>query len=366
MGRYEPGPHRLDAAKYNAIGIAALPGTNNGDARLIVGGPAAEYEVCPATLTINHLFDHALDALEPTTSASELFTNLTLVRCGGDLFGRGQPDVTVVQFLVTNEFEQRFSTSAAFTTTPTIQLSLIDTRVSERSIFSAAVAGTLAGQTRIASFGGGTMGIAVERHQDLVDPTKVASAAFNLHSAGEQSTADVIGIGPCALGPRAGCGQAQRNSVELSLGRSNRGNAVVWSWRNGDPTPIADFGDPTTTSEYALCVYAGPAADVITEINVPPSSAGWHAVRRGFRYQDPAGTADGVRRMSLTRPSEQSARITVKAKGASLPPQDLAAPLQTPVVVQLRHTDSATCFESSFDAGEILTNQPGHFEARTP
>ena len=54
-----------------------------------------------------------------------------------------------VQFLVFNEFEQRLSTSRPVTCFDDIKISNIDTRSSDHSIFSAAVMGTLTGQTRI-------------------------------------------------------------------------------------------------------------------------------------------------------------------------------------------------------------------------
>jgi hypothetical protein len=49
--RFETGAQvELDAARYNAIGFQAIPGANNGDNELFLGGPQAEYEGCPATV----------------------------------------------------------------------------------------------------------------------------------------------------------------------------------------------------------------------------------------------------------------------------------------------------------------------------
>lgn len=246
LGRYEPGLDRIDAAQYNGIGLSALPGTNDGDSRLVLGGPSAEYDACPSMLILNHFLDHAL---EPSARTSQLLTTLTLVPCGAELFGRVPPTPTVVQFLVVNEFEQRFSTSRPFATQQSLQLSLIDTTVPTRSIFSAGILGTLAAQTRIRGVADGIMGIAVEGHYDLADPTRVATAAFNLHSEGEQSTGDVVTVGPCAAGPRTGCRSAQSNSLSLSRAPAERGDRAVWKWRNGEATAAADLGDPTTTSD---------------------------------------------------------------------------------------------------------------------
>ena len=44
-------------AKHNAVGIRAIEGAVNDDKELILGGDGAEYEGCPETLILNHLFD---------------------------------------------------------------------------------------------------------------------------------------------------------------------------------------------------------------------------------------------------------------------------------------------------------------------
>jgi hypothetical protein len=92
---------------------------------------------------------------------------------------------------VFNEFEQRFSTSRTvdclFHAT---QLSRIDTRNPARSIFSAGVAGTLGGQTRIRGVGGvsplgsGLLGVA-QANLDLdFLGLRIGSAAYDLHQQG--------------------------------------------------------------------------------------------------------------------------------------------------------------------------------------
>jgi hypothetical protein len=359
---YEAALERIDAATYNGIGMAALVGANNGDDALVVGGPAAEYEGCPSTLLVNHVADFAL---EPTARTSHLITMLSVASCGADLFGRSRLGGALAQIAVYNEFEQRFLTSRVFTTARPMQMSMIDTAQPTRSIFSASVLGTLAAQTRIQG-SGSIMAIAIEEHHDLDDATRIATAALNTHSEGDPGSDTVFALGPCSGGPRPLCRDAQRNSLALSLGETDARDALVWTWRNGEATAIAEFGDPRTTSEYALCVYAGPAADVVTEIHVPPSAAAWQAVRRGFRYRDSAGTADGVRRMTLKRASAETAQVALNAKGPSLPAMAIGQPLTFPVVVQLRHTDSTVCFESTFTNADVVRNEPGRFEARTP
>ena len=121
-------------------------------------------------------------------------TNVVYVPCSEDLL-RQIPGAAVVQYLVFNEFEQRFSTSKSVTCFQDTRLCKLDTPDCSRSIFSVNTAGTLTGQTRINPIGkaplpSGLLGIAVETHKGY----NVRSAAFNLHMQGARDAADTITI----------------------------------------------------------------------------------------------------------------------------------------------------------------------------
>jgi hypothetical protein len=201
----------LDAWGYNAVGIQAEEGANDGDKTLVLG---EEYNGCPAVLILNHFFD---DAIEPIND-NYVRTDLTLVPCSQNLELQAPFDITV-QFLVFNEFEQRFSTSIpinCFVETPLSDIgtqprSLTDFLASStgdtRSIFNVNVQGTLTGQTRIRGttrggdddpegVGYGLIGVAEEFHRS--DPmllnTIVGTAAFNIHQSGVREEPDRIRI----------------------------------------------------------------------------------------------------------------------------------------------------------------------------
>src|SRR5262249_24773548 len=122
---------------------------------------------------------------------------------------------TAVQFLVFNEFEQRFSTSRSLRCFHEFELCSIDQNWDrplgnddptynscQRSIFSAFVSGTLTGQTRIrgvadttaTDHGNGILGVAEEFFRS--DPTDLdsvhSSDAFNLDEIGERTQPDII------------------------------------------------------------------------------------------------------------------------------------------------------------------------------
>jgi hypothetical protein len=187
-------PDGVDVDAYNAIGIQATAGVrNNGDNTLVIGGPNAEYDGCPSILILDHFFDGADDPV----SGQEVTTGLTLVPCTEDFLTQN-PITTSVQFLVFNEFEQRFSTGRLVQCIQDLKISNIDVRGNpDRSIFSAAVAGTLTGQTRIqgvpdddTAHGHTLLGVAEEFRAGG------GTAAFNLHFQGTRPQADFIYLPP--------------------------------------------------------------------------------------------------------------------------------------------------------------------------
>jgi hypothetical protein len=204
----------LDVQAYNAIGIQAIAGRNNNDNVLVLGGrrceggdaagefcgsgfdcpggacvEVGEYEGCPNILLLNHLAYGVNDPI----SGSQVTTTLTLVPCTED-FAEQQPVDTVVQVLVFNEFEQRLSTSNTVTCFHEFKLPDLAGRAgADRSIFSAAVLGTLTGQTRLRGVATGDMtsghtllGIAEEFRQDG------GSAAVNVHFHGSRPQSDFV------------------------------------------------------------------------------------------------------------------------------------------------------------------------------
>ena len=198
----------VDVQKYNAIGLLATANATGAANELQIGngadGSAAtkEYEACPQTLILDHLFDGATDpvASAPGAVTGTVRTDLTLVPCGNNFLTQTPGRVTA-QFVVFNEFEQRFSASRTVDCFLETDLSLLDTRNSGRSIFNAGVSGTIAGQTRIrgvsdAATGRGLLGVARIFVNNTVTST-ASGAAYNLHQQGDPPTGtqpDIITI----------------------------------------------------------------------------------------------------------------------------------------------------------------------------
>jgi len=180
-----------DTSKHNAIGIQAIEGAVNDDNELILGGGGAEYNGCSNFLIVNHMFDLGE---HPIVEGAQSLTNIVLVPCTQDLL-RQIPGSAVVQFLVYNEFEQRFSTSRTADCKADWRISEIDTIDPERSIFSAGVAGTIVGQSRLNPIGSGLVGIANEIITTDVEAAETGfRSSFNIHLQGDRAESDIITI----------------------------------------------------------------------------------------------------------------------------------------------------------------------------
>lgn len=196
----------IDARKYNAITLKSTT-VNDQDDTLVLGGPGAEYDGCPNVWILNHFFDGA--RIQSHFSGGSFgvtqvaTTDITVVPCSEDfLLQENNLGGATLQFLIFNEFEQRFSSSTRFTCFREVQLSDIDTRPGPAdntfSIFSVAVQGTLSGQTRIRSVqqSDRANGIMVVAERFLRGESTVNSSAENVHFTGSRDRSDFIILSP--------------------------------------------------------------------------------------------------------------------------------------------------------------------------
>ena len=139
-------------------------------------------------------------------------------------------------------------------------------------------------------------------------------------------------------------------------------------------TPLTAFGDPTTTTDYTLCVYDDDTTllPVILRATAPAGGtcgpdACWETKTYGFTYRDRELTPDGLSSVKLKAASmaDRLARLTVKGKRANLPlPPTL--PTGRPVLAQLHAITGSTdaCWSGSFTTPS--KNTPSTFKARFP
>jgi hypothetical protein len=134
--------------------------------------------------------------------------------------------------------------------------------------------------------------------------------------------------------------------------------SLSWSWKRGATTP-AELGDPTATTEYALCVYDAEGLALAT--GVRPGSA-WTAAPAGaFRLRATAGAPGGLLRGQLKPGTGTRASLSLTGKGAALP--DAGLPLALPVTAQLATGDGA-CWEGEYVAGPGTRSSATLFRGR--
>lgn len=159
----------------------------------------------------------------------------------------------------------------------------------------------------------------------------------------------------CSPPPLAGCtlpfesGKAQ---VLLRDRVPDTKDQLQWKWSNGGLTPVAEFGDPRSTTAYQLCVY--DQGGVVSSASIPAGGVCgpkfcWSATgSTGFRYVNKNVAGGGSLQLQLKEGVDGKARIQAKGKGAHLDVPVLAG-LTPPVRVQLANT-LGNCWEAVFSA----------------
>ncbi len=178
-----------DVAKYNAIGIEGNADAAQPSSPLLLDGNV--YEACPSKLYVQHLASGQSN-LPNSTQGFNAVTELTLVPCNED-FENGIPTASTVQYLVYNEFEQRYSGSTTVTCYLNTELTDLDSPLfPDRSVFSAATLGTPAAFTEITPVtGAGGLHSVVGVTETFMQGTnngnvvtQTARSASNIHTEG--------------------------------------------------------------------------------------------------------------------------------------------------------------------------------------
>jgi hypothetical protein len=162
----------------------------------------------------------------------------------------------------------------------------------------------------------------------------------------------------CATGPVAGCRKPVRSQVApLSLTNRTPDSAdhLRWKWSYGASTTKADFGSPTTSTSYELCIYDG-SGRTIASTGAPAgqrcgSQPCWQEKSAQFVYKSrdhPTGGGHGSSlKLVLREGPSGKARIAAQGNGVGLDLKPL--PAAQPVLVQIKNNDGL-CWEASYGA----------------
>jgi cysteine-rich repeat protein len=165
----------------------------------------------------------------------------------------------------------------------------------------------------------------------------------------------------CVPSPATTC-KAPTVSGAASITLKTSGPRVSWKWGKGQATSVAEFGDPTATDSYALCVYDDSNGKTTTRLQlVIPSGSAWRSRTGGFVYKDKLGTADGVNGIVLKTGDAGRAKVSLKASGPNLTLPSL--PLVLPVAVQLR--SHGLCWGAGYEPGGVKKGTSSIFAAKS-
>lgn len=149
----------------------------------------------------------------------------------------------------------------------------------------------------------------------------------------------------CSAEPRVGCKQpfvAHKSTLVFTqTGRTDPDDVYTWKWVQGARTDVAEFGDPMTTTGYALCIYDGSARPQPVVGDAVPAVVGWKSVKSGYLRTDVGSRP--LRRLVLKAGADGKSRILAHGDSDTV---RAILPFVAPVVVQLQ-TDDGACWETT-------------------
>jgi hypothetical protein len=166
----------------------------------------------------------------------------------------------------------------------------------------------------------------------------------------------------CAPTPLPGCkapveSQKSQMLIKNDPETDDVRDAIRWLWRKGAATTFAELGDPTSTTDYAFCLYDESAAPTLLFPARAPAGGTcgtapcWRGLgdppgTKGYKRTDNTLQTYGLQRLQLTPGAAGKAKIMLKGKGANL--TDLPTlPLDLPVRAQLQ-ARNGTCWEAVY------------------
>lgn len=175
----------------------------------------------------------------------------------------------------------------------------------------------------------------------------------------------------CTSTPRTNCREQTRNRGSFRFREPSNPARKSLAWRAPklEATTFAEFGDPFTDTDYALCVYdeSGASQPVLQArmpagdtCNLVPCWTELSPPGKAVRYLDSLQDPDGIRFLLLRSGDEGTARVSTRGRSGNL---DLpSGALTPPVTVQLQ-ASNGLCVTTRYDE-RIRKNEPGNFRAR--
>ncbi|MEO8601496.1 MAG: hypothetical protein ABI629_02860 [bacterium] len=152
----------------------------------------------------------------------------------------------------------------------------------------------------------------------------------------------------CPATPQT-CRTAVKSLLVIKNSTDNSKDKVIWKYIKGQATTQAEFADPTTSADYALCIYAGASPTLVGTIHVAPGALWKEVSTKGYKYKDQALTSDGTQKVLVkgTGVSGKTKALLV-ARGANAPDVLDAGMLAAPVTAQLINYENGLCWQGTY------------------
>ena len=148
----------------------------------------------------------------------------------------------------------------------------------------------------------------------------------------------------CAPTPASSCSTAVRGKLTIRENANPARSRWTWKWKGGT-IDEADVGNPTTSTDVAVCVY--DAGGTLLGGQVFAGGPEWRVAKRGFEYRDKTLAQHGFQKIRIrTGTPSLGAFIQAKAKGVGIGNPTL--PVTTPITAQLVNLDTGQCWASEF------------------
>ena len=186
-----------------------------------------------------------------------------------------------------------------------------------------------------------------------------------------------IGIGAdqplkCSAQPMESCKVTLKRGKSLLVIKDNgkEGRTLTWKISQGVDAALADFGDPTGSGSYALCLYDDTTDTPVLQMEALIPGGGrcegdvdcWEEGKNGsgYKFSDGRRLFDGVSSILFKSGTGGKSSLAVKAGGGNLRLPTL--PLGTPLRVQLQVAGGG-CWQAAYTPASVQTNKPGSFTA---
>jgi hypothetical protein len=168
----------------------------------------------------------------------------------------------------------------------------------------------------------------------------------------------------CPSSPQS-CRTAAKSLFSLKVSGDANRTKLRWKWLKGTATSQTEFGDPTDTADYALCLYGTASPQLVGDALIPAGASTWSTLgSSGYKYSDAGASAGGIERILLKGSAQNKSKVLIKGHGASLP--FLSPPLTDPLIVQLYNGDTGLCWGAEYSVAQMIRNEVDQLKAKAP